>query len=178
MAASRTEAAEIRRTGSASIAASRSSASGSLARMAMSTEVSMTISAAARAHRNRGSRRRSEHSRPIAGAPLADGTEFIAHAGTSGLSALPDQALAQGVDYGFSQGFAGRGGEFARQVVGFGMFDAQGNAVHLMMFRWGRRSFYVACQRSPKAADHKVRWSADRKSTRLNSSHLGISYAV
>ena len=28
------------------------------------------------------------------------------------------------------------------------------------MFRWGRRSFCVACQRSPKAADHQVRWSA------------------
>ena len=29
-----------------------------------------------------------------------------------------------------------------------------------MIFRrWGRRSFYVACQRSPKAADHKLRWS-------------------
>jgi hypothetical protein len=37
------------------------------------------------------------------------------------------------------------------------------NAVHLMMFRWGRRSFYVACQCSPKAADHKVRWSAPPK---------------
>src|ERR1022692_1569052 len=40
---------------------------------------------------------------------------------------------------------------------------ASPNAVHLMMFRWGRRSFYVACQRSPKAADHKVRWSAPPK---------------
>src|ERR1035438_7718790 len=29
------------------------------------------------------------------------------------------------------------------------------NAVHLMMFRGGRRSFYVACQRSPKAAGSK-----------------------
>src|ERR1039457_6451484 len=29
------------------------------------------------------------------------------------------------------------------------------NAVHLMMFRWGRRSFYVAGQRSPKAAGSK-----------------------
>jgi predicted DNA binding CopG/RHH family protein len=39
----------------------------------------------------------------------------------------------------------------------------RGNAVHLMMFRWGRRSFYVVCQRSPRTADHKVRWSAPPK---------------
>ena len=37
------------------------------------------------------------------------------------------------------------------------------NAVHLMMFRWGGRSFCVVCQRSPKAADHEVRWSAPPK---------------
>ena len=40
------------------------------------------------------------------------------------------------------------------------------NAVHLMMFRWGRRSFCVVCQRSPKAADHEVRWSAPLHSLR------------
>src|ERR1022692_263814 len=39
-----------------------------------------------------------------------------------------------------------------------------------MMFRWGRRSFYIACQRSPKAADHKVRWSAPPKRTVLGLS--------
>jgi len=29
--------------------------------------------------------------------------------------------------------------------------------------RAGRRSFYVVCQRSPKAADHELRWSAPPK---------------
>jgi hypothetical protein len=60
----------------------------------------------------------------ILGAPFADGTELISYAWASGLSTLAQQALAQGVDHGFSQAFAGRGGEFARQVVGFRVFDA------------------------------------------------------
>src|ERR1035438_8551585 len=40
-------------------------------------------------------------------------------------------------------------------VQAAGEAGPKGNAVHLMMFRWGRRSFYVACQRSPKAAGSK-----------------------
>ena len=39
-------------------------------------------------------------------------------------------------------------------------------ALILMMFRWGRRSFYVVCRRSPKAADHEVRWSAPPRPSR------------
>jgi hypothetical protein len=57
-------------------------------------------------------------------ASFADSAEFVARAWTSGLSALPRQALAQGVEYSFSQGFAGRGGELARQSVGLRVFDA------------------------------------------------------
>jgi len=100
------------------------SASGSLARMAMNTEESMTISAAALGHRNRGFRRHCERPRPDTAASFADSAEFVARAWTSGLSALPRQALAQGVEYSFSQGFAGRGGELARQSVGLRVFDA------------------------------------------------------
>jgi hypothetical protein len=60
----------------------------------------------------------------IPGAPFADGTEFFPHAWTSGLSTLPHQALAQGVDHGLSQGFAGLCGQLTRQAVGFRVFDA------------------------------------------------------
>jgi hypothetical protein len=59
----------------------------------------------------------------ILGAPFAYGTELISHAWASGLSALADQPLAKSGDDGFGQAFAGQGSEFARQALGFGMFD-------------------------------------------------------
>jgi hypothetical protein len=59
----------------------------------------------------------------ILGAPFADSTEFISHALGSELSALAHQPLPKGVDHGFGHAFSGRLGEFARQSVGFGMFD-------------------------------------------------------
>jgi hypothetical protein len=60
----------------------------------------------------------------IAGAPFADGTEFLPHARPSGPSELAHQALAERVDYGFGEAFAGGRSEFTRQTVGFRMFDA------------------------------------------------------
>jgi len=60
----------------------------------------------------------------IPGASFADGAEFITHAQSSGFAALAEQPLAKSVDHGVGERFAGRRGEFARQVVGFRMFDA------------------------------------------------------
>jgi hypothetical protein len=60
----------------------------------------------------------------ILGAPFADGAEFVTHAQASGFAALADQPLAKSVDNGVGERFAGGCGEFARQVVGFRMFDA------------------------------------------------------
>src|ERR1039458_10316240 len=44
----------------------------------------------------------------IAGAPLANGSEFVAQAWRSGLSALADQPLPKSVDHGFSQALPSR----------------------------------------------------------------------
>ena len=75
----------------------------------------------------------------VPGAPFANGTEFIAHEWTLGLSALARQALAESVDHGFGEGLAGHGGEFARQVPASGC--------------WMRSTIYLSSYYSAGFAD-------------------------
>jgi hypothetical protein len=63
----------------------------------------------------------------ILGAPFANGAEFVSYARASGIAALAEQPLAKSVDHGFGEAFAGCGGEFSGQAVGFRVFDAQGH---------------------------------------------------